>query len=277
MVETLLEQEPEPDIRSLSLRHTTQPHAPYTSEPEEHYDTETLHTTDNDAIKPRLNPTPSQIKEKDFVHNGSDAVDKENTERARIPALARLRRPYQEREDSDRPQRSQSTPAHSRAPHITFSLNQKPKDDSPSAFAQATPLPPQRLNDVGPPRPPKNIAELFAPDRKLGGDPGWTQSFVNTVKCESLVFPFLVPLSDDWCWIGSYFNLMIFLVPVAWALHLTHQNDVIVFVFCFLSVIPLANLLSFATEQLALRVGEAIGGLLNARQVTHYPGSSLGY
>lgn len=63
---------------------------------------------------------------------------------------------------------------------------------------------------------------------------------------------------------GSYFNLMIFLVPVAWALHLTHQNDVIVFVFTFLSVIPLANLLSFATEQLALRVGEAIGGLLNA-------------
>lgn len=57
---------------------------------------------------------------------------------------------------------------------------------------------------------------------------------------------------------------MIFLVPVAWALHLTHQNDVIVFVFTFLSVIPLANLLSFATEQLALRVGEAIGGLLNA-------------
>lgn len=63
---------------------------------------------------------------------------------------------------------------------------------------------------------------------------------------------------------GSYFNLMIFLVPVAWALHLTHQNDVVVFVFCFLSVIPLANLLSFATEQLALRVGEAVGGLLNA-------------
>lgn len=69
----------------------------------------------------------------------------------------------------------------------------------------------------------------------------------------------LIPLGA-----GSYFNLMIFLVPVAWALHLTHQNDVIVFVFTFLSVIPLANLLSFATEQLALRVGEAIGGLLNA-------------
>lgn len=194
MVETLLEQEPEPDIRSLSLRHTTQPHALYTSEPEEQ---DTLHATDNDAIKPRLNPTPSQIKEKDFVVH-KEAVDPDK-ERARIPALARLRRPYQEREDSDRPQRSQSTPAHSRAQHITFSLNnQKPKDDSPSAFAQATPLPPQRLNDIGPPRPPKNIAELFAPDRKLGGDPGWTQSFVNTVKCESSRLPFgFCPLSDE--------------------------------------------------------------------------------
>jgi len=57
---------------------------------------------------------------------------------------------------------------------------------------------------------------------------------------------------------------MIFLVPVAWALHFTKQNDVVVFVFTFLSVIPLANLLTFATEQLALRTGEAIGGLLNA-------------
>ena len=54
------------------------------------------------------------------------------------------------------------------------------------------------------------------------------------------------------------------IVPVAWALHFSGQSDVIVFVFSFLAVIPLASLLSFATEQLALRMGDALGGLLNA-------------
>lgn len=54
------------------------------------------------------------------------------------------------------------------------------------------------------------------------------------------------------------------MVPVAWALHLSHQQPVISFVFAFLAIIPLASLLSFATEQLALRMGDALGGLLNA-------------
>ncbi|KAI5450850.1 hypothetical protein NCC49_002591 [Naganishia albida] len=243
MVETsLLEQEPEPDIRSLSLRNNHQQQQQPTP-----FTTENVAQHDDAIQQPRLNPTPI-IKEKDFVHLATLENDEKPTveHKAIFPALTRLRRPYQER-DSDGPIRSQSTPPASRAAHVNFSnnANTRAKDDTPSAFATAEPLPPSRLNDVGPPRPPKNIAELFAPDRKLASDPGWTQSFVNTVKC-------------------SYFNLMIFLVPVAWALHLTHQNDVIVFVFTFLSVIPLANLLSFATEQLALRVGEAVGGLLNA-------------
>ncbi|KAJ9096619.1 hypothetical protein QFC20_006381 [Naganishia adeliensis] len=240
MVETsLLEQEPEPDIRSLSLRNNH-------NQQQQQHEQPTLSSQvpvaeHDDAIQQsRLNPTP--IKEKDFADDEKPTVVHSN--KAIFPALTRLRRPYQERDLSDGPLRSQSTPPASRH-HVNVSANTKTKDDTPSAFATAEPLPPTRLNDVGPPRPPKNIAELFAPDRKLARDPGWTQSFVNTVKC-------------------SYFNLMIFLVPVAWALHLTHQNDVIVFVFTFLSVIPLANLLSFATEQLALRVGEAIGGLLNA-------------
>jgi len=38
----------------------------------------------------------------------------------------------------------------------------------------------------------------------------------------------------------------------------------IVFVVNFLAIIPLAAILSFSTEELALRVGETLGGLLNA-------------
>lgn len=179
MVETsLLEQEPEPDIRSLSLRNIINQ--------QQQHDQPTLSSQvpvaqHDDAIQqPRLNSTP--IKEKDFV-NEKPTVEHSN--KAIFPALTRLRRPYQERDLSDGPIRSQSTPPASRQ-HVNFSANTKTKDDTPSAFATAEPLPPTRLNDVGPPRPPKNIAELFAPDRKLASDPGWTQSFVNTVKCRCL-------------------------------------------------------------------------------------------
>lgn len=103
-----------------------------------------------------------------------------DTEKPALPAFTRLRRPYNDRTDT--PQRSQSTPPSTR---VTFPPLTANVHDARSEFAKAEPLPPARLNDIGPPRPPKRIAELFAPERKLGGDPGWAQSCVNTIKCES--------------------------------------------------------------------------------------------
>lgn len=41
-------------------------------------------------------------------------------------------------------------------------------------------------------------------------------------------------------------------------------SPVVVFVINFLAIIPLAGILSYATEEIALRVGETLGGLLNA-------------
>jgi len=54
-----------------------------------------------------------------------------------------------------------------------------------------------------------------------------------------------------------------------WALHFAlpsgkSSNDTVVFVTCFLAIIPLAKLLAFGTEELAIRVGQTLGGLLNA-------------
>lgn len=46
-----------------------------------------------------------------------------------------------------------------------------------------------------------------------------------------------------------------------WALHFTVDNDVAIFVTTFLAIIPLAKLLGFATEELAFRVGQTIGGV----------------
>ena len=58
---------------------------------------------------------------------------------------------------------------------------------------------------------------------------------------------------------------MLVFVPVGIALHEVESvSRIVVFVINFLAIIPLAAMLSFATEELALYVGETLGGLLNA-------------
>ena len=63
---------------------------------------------------------------------------------------------------------------------------------------------------------------------------------------------------------ASWFNVLLIFIPVAWAMEFSHQSDTVIFVFSMLAIIPLASMLGFATEQLALRVGDSLGGLLNA-------------
>ena len=54
-------------------------------------------------------------------------------------------------------------------------------------------------------------------------------------------------------------------VPVtAWLHHARPDNPLLVFVLACVAIIPLAGLLGLATEKLAARVGEGIGGFLNA-------------
>lgn len=58
----------------------------------------------------------------------------------------------------------------------------------------------------------------------------------------------------------SWLNVLLLMIPVSWAVHFAGLNDTLIFVFSFLSIIPLAALLGFATEELALRVGPTLGG-----------------
>lgn len=91
----------------------------------------------------------------------------------------------------------------------------------------------------------KNLDTLLVPQKKIVQRPNLTQCFVNTIKY-------------------SWINVMLLLIPVAWGMHFSHQPDTVVFVFSFLSIIPLAALLGFATEELANYTGPTIGGLFNA-------------
>lgn len=59
-------------------------------------------------------------------------------------------------------------------------------------------------------------------------------------------------------------NLLLVFVPIAIALELMHANATLIFAASCLAIIPLAGLMGKATEHIAERVGEGIGGLLNA-------------
>lgn len=62
----------------------------------------------------------------------------------------------------------------------------------------------------------------------------------------------------------NYCNYLLPIVPAAIVVGALKPNPVVVFILNFLAIIPLASLLSDATEELAEHVGQTLGGLLNA-------------
>ena len=62
----------------------------------------------------------------------------------------------------------------------------------------------------------------------------------------------------------SWINVLILAAPAGITLHIVEANPIVVFVVNFIAITPLAAMLSYATEEIALRTGDVIGGLLNA-------------
>lgn len=64
---------------------------------------------------------------------------------------------------------------------------------------------------------------------------------------------------------ASWLNVLLVFIPISWAMNFALPNQhTLIFVFAFLAIIPLAKLLAFATDELSLRVGQTLAGLLNA-------------
>lgn len=61
-----------------------------------------------------------------------------------------------------------------------------------------------------------------------------------------------------------YVNVFLVFVPLGIVAGAMKWNPTAVFILNFLAIIPLASLLSFATEQLSTKLGQTLGGLLNA-------------
>ena len=63
---------------------------------------------------------------------------------------------------------------------------------------------------------------------------------------------------------NSWINVLLIMAPVGIAVNYAHVQPVAIFVINFIAIIPLAAMLSYATEEIAIRTGETLGGLLNA-------------
>lgn len=66
------------------------------------------------------------------------------------------------------------------------------------------------------------------------------------------------------CCVTDYVNILLVFVPIGIVAGNTGWDPIAVFVLNFFAIIPLAAVLSFATEEISAKLGEALGGLLNA-------------
>ncbi|RAK93945.1 calcium ion transporter Vcx1 [Aspergillus costaricaensis CBS 115574] len=64
--------------------------------------------------------------------------------------------------------------------------------------------------------------------------------------------------------VRDYVNVLLIFVPLGIVSGVLHWDSTVIFTLNFLAIIPLASLLSFATEELAATMGQALGGLMNA-------------
>ncbi|KAN0120750.1 Sodium/calcium exchanger domain containing protein [Russula decolorans] len=62
---------------------------------------------------------------------------------------------------------------------------------------------------------------------------------------------------------SSWLNVLLIFIPLSWIFHYVKLNETLVFVCSFLAIIPLDKLLAFATDDLSLRLGQTLAGLLN--------------
>lgn len=64
--------------------------------------------------------------------------------------------------------------------------------------------------------------------------------------------------------VSGYVNVLLVFVPLGLVAGALEWSAAAVFTLNFFAIIPLASILSFATEEISVKLGETLGGLLNA-------------
>jgi Ca2+:H+ antiporter len=142
-----------------------------------------------------------------------------------------------------------STASSVRAPNTveeTFPLTQRP-----SATVN---IPRASIEGSKPQKKPLNwltklrrAATLMAQPKKPIGKPPTVWRSIQAIVC------------------ATWLNVLLVFIPISWAMNFALPDQhTLIFVFAFLAIIPLAKLLAFATDELSLRVGQTLAGLLNA-------------
>ncbi|KAG8761165.1 hypothetical protein FRC12_009445, partial [Ceratobasidium sp. 428] len=80
---------------------------------------------------------------------------------------------------------------------------------------------------------------------KADGEPGWI-------------------VSTKYLLLSSWFNVLLLFIPLSLVSEKLDWDAGLRFAFSFVAIIPLAKLLGDATEQVSMRLGQTLGGLLNA-------------
>lgn len=64
--------------------------------------------------------------------------------------------------------------------------------------------------------------------------------------------------------LSNYVNILLVFVPLGIIGGQMGWNPTVVFILNFFAIVPLAAVLSFATEEISMKLGETLGGLMNA-------------
>ena len=64
--------------------------------------------------------------------------------------------------------------------------------------------------------------------------------------------------------LSNYVNVLLVFVPLGIVAGLLGWDSTTVFILNFFAIVPLAAVLSFATEEISMKLGQTMGGLLNA-------------
>ena len=90
---------------------------------------------------------------------------------------------------------------------------------------------------------------------------GKTPSTIGSSGKRNIVIRFYHVLKETL--LSSYLNILLVFVPVAIACHAAGINPTVVFAMNAIAIVPLAGLLSYATESAAAEMGDTIGALMN--------------
>jgi Ca2+:H+ antiporter len=119
-------------------------------------------------------------------------------------------------------------------------------------------------------RPPNSANQSCTSTAGRKQSPNWLANFRRAAT--SMVQPKKTITKAPTMWrsiqaivLVSWLNVLLVFIPISWAMNFALPDQhTLIFVFAFLAIIPLAKLLAFATDELSLRVGQTLAGLLNA-------------